>query len=71
MEPFESLRLCDAACAGIMGILLLVGNAGRPWVACAATFATVSVRFKLANFEGGNGLEPDGRANLLDRKSSR
>ena len=55
----------------MIGILLLDGNAGLSSGGRAGALAAVSVRLKLANFEGGSGLEPDGRANLLERRSSR
>lgn len=71
VEPAESLRLCAPTCAGMIGMLLLVGRAGRVSVACAGTLAFVSLRLKLANFEGGSGLEPEGLDQLFLRKSSR
>jgi hypothetical protein len=71
MEPPESFRLCGSARAGMIGMLLLVGNEGRSPDTCEVTLASVSVRFKLVNLDGGNGLEPEGRESLLLRRSSR
>ena len=70
-EVIESGRRCATLCPGIMGMLLLVGSEGRlPW-ACTGTMASVSVRFKAVNLDGGGGLEPEGRDSLLLRRSSR
>ena len=71
METFESFRLCMSVRARMIGILLLVGSEGRSSGSCAATLATVSVRLKLVNLDGGNGLEPEGREKRLLRRSSR
>ena len=52
-------------------MLLLVGRAGLlPWARCPR-FASVSFRLKLGNFEGGGGLEPEGREYSLFRRSRR
>lgn len=68
-EPLESFLLSFSSCAGIIGVLLLVGSGARWSVACSGTLATVSVRLRLANFDTGNGLEPEGRGELVLRKS--
>lgn len=70
-EPLESFRLCGSGRAGMIGILLLVGSEGRSSGTVDATLASVSVRLKLVNLDGGNGLEPEGRESLLLRRSSR
>lgn len=60
----DSARRCDAlgSSAGTIGMLLLKGNAGRPSLDCRrSSNGKVSERLRLANFDGGGGLEPDGR----------
>lgn len=71
IELLESFRLCGSARVGIIGMLLLVGKAGRSSGTSDVPLASVSVRLKLVNLDGGNGLEPEGRESLLLRRSSR
>jgi len=52
------------------GILLLAGSGGRSSLVCD-WIGVVSVRLRLANLDGGGGLDPEGLDDFWPRKSWR
>lgn len=68
---FESVRRWESCCAGMIGMLLLVGRAGRSSFVNLASTGCVSVRLKLPNFEVGGGLAPDGLGGCALRRFER
>lgn len=68
---FESVRRWESCFAGMIGILLLVGRAGRSSFVGFTSAGCVSVRLKLPNFEVGGGRAPEGLGGCALRRLER